>query len=144
MEAALWRIPGEKMKMKRPHIVPLSRQALEVLDFMRHQTGRFQYIFPSARCYTGTRPMSDMALTAALRAMGFAAGEMTVHGFRHAASTFLHESRRWASDVIERQLAHVDKNSVRAVYNQAEYLDERCEMMQWWADWCDAQRESAG
>lgn len=144
LDAAEWKIPAEKMKMKRPHIVPLSRQAVEILEGMRSFTGAMRYVFPSARSYTGTRPMSDVAIHAALRSMGFAKGDMTAHGFRHSASTFLNESALWSSDAIERQLSHIDSDKIRATYNYAEYLPERRKMMQWWADWCDAQRESVG
>lgn len=144
LDAAEWKIPAEKMKMKRPHIVPLSRQAVETLAAMRSFTGAMRYVFPSARSYTGTRPMSDVAIHAALRSMGFTKGDMTAHGFRHSASTFLNESALWSSDAIERQLSHIDSDKIRATYNYAEYLPERRKMMQWWADWCDEQRESVG
>jgi integrase len=87
--------------------------------------------------------MSNNTLRAALRGMGYSNEQMTPHGFRHVASTRLHESRKWRSEVIERQLAHADRNSIRAVYNAAEYLEERRQMMQWWADHLDGLAASA-
>lgn len=135
-EAKEWRIPADKMKMRRAHIVPLSDQAMRILEALRPITGRGQYIFPSARSPKGTEPMSENAVLYALRRMGFSADEMTAHGFRGMASTRLNEMG-WRADVIERQLAHIDGNSVRSAYNHAEYLDERRRMMQEWADWLD-------
>ena len=136
LEAAEWVIPAERMKMRRPHVVPLSTQAVELLRDIRRLTGQSLYVFPSERGHK--RPMSENTLLAALRTMGYSKEQMTPHGFRHMASTRLHESRKWRSEVIERQLAHADKNSIRSVYNAAEYLPERKEMMQWWADRLDA------
>jgi integrase len=132
-----WRIPAEKMKMKRVHAVPLSSQAVSLFERMRDISGHGRYVFPSARTRSGSRPMSDAALVAAPRAMGYSGEEMTAHGFRHTASTLLNESGMWSADAIERQLAHIDRNSVRAVYNAAEYMPERRKMMQWWADYLD-------
>lgn len=132
---AEWRIPAEKMKMKRMHIVPLSRQAVDVLEEIKPFTSpTSRYIFPSIRNFN--RPMSDTTINAALRRLGYGKEEFTGHGFRSMASTILNENG-WPADVIERQLAHVEKNTVRAAYNHAEYLDQRREMMQWWADWLD-------
>ena len=135
-----WVIPEEKMKMRRPHIVPLSRQAIDALNEMRDISGQGKYVFPSNR--TPARPMSDAAVLAALRAMGYAKDRMTPHGFRSMASTLLNENG-FNVDWIERQLAHVEGNSVRAAYNYAEYLPERRKMMQWWADYLDELRQSA-
>jgi integrase len=135
-----WRIPAEKMKMKRQHIVPLSSQCVLLLEKMRGISGHGIYIFPSARTRSGSRPLSDNALVAALRSMGYSGEEMTAHGFRHTASTLLNESGMWSGDAIERQLAHADRNKIRAVYNAAEYLPERRRMMQWWADYLDGLR----
>jgi integrase len=133
-----WRIPAEKMKMKQyVHVVPLSIQAISLFERMKDISGHGRYIFPSARTRSGSRPLSDAALVAALRAMGYSGEEMSAHGFRHTASTLLNESGLWSGDAIERQLAHVDRNRVRAVYNAAEYLPERRRMMQWWADYLD-------
>ena len=133
-DVAEWRIPAEKMKMKRVHIVPLARQAVELLMSLRKLTGAQRWLFPSAR--GDGRPMSENAVRVALRAMGYGNNDMTPHGFRGMASTRLNEMG-WSPDVIERQLAHVEKNSVRAAYNHAEYLEERRRMMQAWADWLD-------
>ena len=133
--AAEWRIPAEKMKMKRMHIVPLARQTVALLEELREVTGRWRYVFPSARM--DGRPMSENTVRVALRTMGYGNDEMTAHGFRGMASTRLNEMG-WAPDVIERQLAHLDANKVRAAYNHAEYLAERREMMQAWADWLEA------
>lgn len=136
LEAGEWMIPAERMKMRRPHLVPLSAQAVAILRDLEPLTGRFDFVFPSER--SRARPMSDNTLLAALRGLGYSKAEMTPHGFRHMASTLLHESRKWRSEVIERQLAHADRNAIRAVYNAAEYLEERRQMMQWWADRLDA------
>ena len=131
LEAAEWRIPAERMKMRRTHIVPLSRQALTILKELKKFSGDGQYLFPSTR--TETRPISDATMLKALRRMGYQKHEMSVHGFRSIASTLLNElgyNRDW----IERQLAHGDSNGVRAAYNYVEYLPERKRMMQEWAD----------
>ena len=130
----LIRMPAEKMKMKRPHVVPLADQVFDLLRTQREFTGHGRYVFPSPRCYTATRVMSDAALIAAMRGMGYEQDEVCAHGFRHTASTMLNESRLWTPDAIERQLAHAERNKVRGTYNQAEYLDERRRMMPWWAD----------
>lgn len=136
-KAQEWRIAAEKMKMRRQHIVPLARQTLMILNEMRTMTGHGRYIFPSNRAVAkGERPMSENTVLAALRRMGYGKDEMTAHGFRSMASTILHELG-WPSDAIERQLAHVEGNSVKAAYNYAEYLAERKKMMQAWADWVD-------
>jgi len=136
--AAEWRIPAAKMKMREQHIVPLSRQALAVLDTLRPLTGGGRYLFPSER--TGERPMSENTVNAALRRLGYSKEEMTGHGFRSMASTLLNE-QGWNRDAIERQLAHAERSGVRAAYNYAEYLPERRRMMQAWADYLDALRE---
>ncbi|MCF4151798.1 tyrosine-type recombinase/integrase [Dethiosulfovibrio sp. F2B] len=137
IDGDLWRIPAEKMKMRRSHLVPLSLQAVDSLERVRLFSGGGKYVFPSIR--TSERPMSDGTVNAALRRMGYEKKEVTGHGFRAMASTILNENG-WPPDVIERQLAHVEKNTVRAAYNHAEYLDKRREMMQWWADWLDGVR----
>ncbi len=131
VERGEWVIPGEKMKMKREHIVPLSRQAVEILEEIRPFTGAGRYVFPSPT--SQNRPLSDMALLTALRRMGIAKEEMTIHGFRATASSLLN-AQGWPSDVIERQLAHVERNKVRGAYNRHDYLPERRKMMQSWAD----------
>jgi len=131
---AEWRIPAEKMKMKDPHIVPLSKQAIAILDEIYPITGRDRYVFPSIR--TNSRPMSENTVLAALRRMGYTKEEMSGHGFRAMASTVLHE-QGWSSDGIERQLAHTEKNSIKSAYNYAQHLPERRKMMQVWANYLD-------
>ena len=132
LDLAEWRMPAAKMKMKRDHIVPLSMQAIKILEEIQPLTGSGRYVFPSLRA--STRPMSANTLNGALRRLGYTKEEMTGHGFRSMASTLLNENG-WSADAIERQLAHVEGNSVRAAYNYADYLDERRRMMQWWADY---------
>ena len=136
-EAAEWRIPAEKMKMPRPHTVPLSTQAMELLRELPPLTRNGRVLFPSVRARE--RPMSENTVTAALRGMGYSGSEMTAHGFRSMASTRLNEMG-WHRDAIERQLAHVEGNEVRAAYNYAEHLPERRRMMQAWADYLDGLR----
>ena len=133
-ERGEWVIPAEKMKMREPHIVPLSLQALEILREIQPFTGGSAYVFPSPTSMT--RPISDMALLTALRRMGISKEEMTIHGFRSTASTLLN-AQGWSADVIERQLAHVERNKVRAAYNRHDYLPERRKMMQAWANYLD-------
>ena len=137
IENAEWRIPAEKMKAGEMHIVPLSRQAIEIIEELRPLTGTgtiAKYLFPSPR--DKKHPMSDNAVLSALRRMGFSKEEMTGHGFRSMASTCLNELG-YNRDHIERQLAHAERNNVRAAYNYAEYLPERRKMMQEWADYLD-------
>lgn len=140
LEAAEWRIPAPKMKMKAPHIVPLSTQALAILEALRPFTGHGCYLFPSLR--TRERPMSENTINAALRRLGYSKDEMTAHGFRSMASTRLNELG-WHRDAIERQLAHAERDAVRAAYNYAEHLPERRRMMQAWADYLDGLRQGA-
>lgn len=127
-----WRIPGYKMKMREQHIVPLSRQAIEVLEAIQPLTGNGKFVYPSVR--STDRPMSENTINAALRRLGYDKSEMTGHGFRSMASTLLHE-HGWPHEVIERQLAHAERNKIAAAYNHAEHLPKRREMMQWWADY---------
>lgn len=131
---AEWRIPAEKMKMSVMHIVPLSTQAIAILRELKALTGKGQYIFPSVR--NSKRAMSENTVLGALRRLGYTSDEMTGHGFRSMASTLLNE-QGWNPDAIERQLAHGERNTVRAAYNYAEYLPERKKMMQHWADHLD-------
>lgn len=133
-DAAEWRIPAHRMKMRSTHIVPLSTQALAVLRDLHALTGTGRYLFPSVR--TSSRPMSNNAVLSALRRMGFTKEEMTGHGFRSTASTLLNE-QGWNRDAIERQLAHSERDGVRAAYNHADFLPERRKMMQAWADYLD-------
>ena len=140
LDAATWRIPAGKMKMRADHLVPLSTPAVAILRDLHALTGRGRYVFPSPR--TSGRPMSENAITAALRAMGYGGDRMTAHGFRSSASTLLHE-RGYPSDVIERQLAHKEQNAVKDAYNRAQHLPQRIAMMQAWADYCDSLRTGA-
>jgi integrase len=129
---AEWRIPSEKMKMKRIHIIPLATQTLEVLETLRPLTGNKKWLFPSIRM--DGRPMSENTVSMSLRSMGFSRDEMSAHGFRGMASSILN-GHEWNRDVIEMQLAHAPRNKTRSAYNHAEYLSQRRTMMQWWADW---------
>ncbi len=140
-DKAEWRIPAERMKMKEQHIVPLARQTLEILHSLHAVNGHGKYLFPSVR--TTDRPMSDNTVNAALRRLGYGKEELTGHGFRSMASTLLNELG-WNRDAIERQLAHGERNSVRAAYNFAEFLPERRKMMQAWADHLDGLRAETG
>ncbi|WP_363797449.1 integrase arm-type DNA-binding domain-containing protein [Lysobacter firmicutimachus] len=134
LENAEWRIPAGKMKMREEHVVPLAAQAIEVLTELRPLTGKRKFVFPGVR--SPSRPMSENTVNAALRRLGYEKDVMTGHGFRALASTRLNEMG-WAPDVIERQLAHAERNKVRAVYNRAQYLAERKKMMTAWADYLD-------
>jgi integrase len=134
LDAAEWRIPGPKMKMKDRHIVPLSTQAVEILKAIQPLTSSGRYVFPGLR--STNRPMSENTVNAALRRMGYEKHEMTGHGFRSMASTLLHE-QGWPHEAIERQLAHAERNKVSAAYNYAEHLPKRREMMQAWSDYLD-------
>ncbi|WP_429185601.1 tyrosine-type recombinase/integrase [Aeromonas veronii] len=135
---AEWRIPAERMKMRVPHIVPLSRQALAVLEELRQISGHCELLFPSERKLTN--PISENTLSYAMGRMGYK-GIATPHGFRALASTILNEEG-FDPDVIERQLAHAERNKVRAAYHRAEYLDERRKLLQWLADFYESQQGS--
>lgn len=136
---ATWRIPAERMKMRTEHIVPLSRQAIEIIEAMRPLTGSDPLVFPSP--YYPGRPLSENTFNSALARMGFR-GYATAHGFRSLFSTVANECGHDA-DHIERQLAHVEGNKVRAAYHRAQYLTERAKLMQWWADWLDQKKQGA-
>ncbi|MES9949343.1 MAG: integrase arm-type DNA-binding domain-containing protein [Candidatus Thiodiazotropha sp.] len=140
LDKAEWRIPAKKMKMSTVHLVPLSTQAITILNEIKPLTGHGKYVFPGVR--SNKRPMSENTITGALRRLGYASGEMTGHGFRSMASTILNE-QGWHKDAIERQLAHMERNSIRAAYNYAEYLPERIKMMQAWADYLDGLKGGA-
>ena len=131
---AEWRIPAARMKMREVHIVPLASQVVEILQDLHQYTGSNRYLFSSLRAKSA--PISDMTLLAALRRMGYGKDEMTVHGFRAMASTLLNE-QGYNRDWIERQLAHGERNTVRAAYNYAQHLPERRKMMQEWANYLD-------
>ena len=137
-DKAVWTIPVAKMKMRQPHFVPLSRQALAILGAMRQLSGAGRYVFPSVR--TNKRPISDNTINAALRRMGYTKDQMTAHGFRTTASSLLNESGQWNPDAIERALAHMVAGTVRRIYNQSAYWSERVEMAQWWSDYLDELR----
>jgi integrase len=138
LDAAVWSILGEKIKMKRPHRVPLAPRAVAILRELRTITGHGKCLFPSVR--SATRCMSENTTNAALRRLGFEKDEMTGHGFRSPASSMLNESGLWNADAIERQLAHVDNDSVRRAYHRADYWDERVRMMAWRTDRCEELR----
>jgi integrase len=139
LDAAVWRIPASRMKMKREHVVPLSRQAVAVLTEARGLTGDGRFVFPGQR--TPRRPMSENTLNAALRRLGYGADEMTSHGFRSTAITLLNESGKWSVDAIERALAHGDSDAIRGAYHRGAHWAERVRMAQWWSDYLDGLRE---
>jgi integrase len=136
-DAAEWRIPGERMKMGELHIVPLAAQSLEILRGLLSLTGTGRFVFPSLR--TNDRPISENTINAALRRLGYSNDEMTGHRFRAMASTCLNE-QGWHPDLIELQLAHAERNKVRAAYNRATRLADRKKMMQAWADYLSTLR----
>ena len=133
LEKREWRIPSDRMKMKREHIVPLSTQAAALFSKLRTLTRHPVWCFALP---AENKPLSSVAFHKTMRMMGYGTGKMTPHGFRGMASTLLNE-HGFPPDVIERQLAHVEGNQVRAAYNRAEYLDQRRDMMQWWGDFLD-------
>lgn len=141
LEAAEWRIPGSKMKMGNDHIVPLSRQAVEILRGLQAITGYGRYVFPSLR--TGERPMSENTVNAALRGMGYSTEIHTGHGFRATARTIMDEVLGERVDLIEHQLAHAVKDANGRAYNRTAHLPARREMMQRWADYLDKLRRGA-
>jgi integrase len=134
-EKVVWMMPAARMKMREPHTVPLSRQAVVILHEMRSLSGSGRYVFPSVR--TKARPISDNTVNAALRRMGYSKEQMTAHGFRTSASSLLNESGKWNPDAIERALAHMVPGVIRRIYNQSAYWAERVEMAQWWSDYLD-------
>jgi integrase len=140
LDAAEWRIPGVRMKMGDPHIVPLPSQAVAILRKVLLLGANSRYVFPSL--LSRERPMSENTINHALRRLGYSNQEMTGHGFRSMASTLLNE-QGWHPDLIELQLAHAERNKVRAVYNRAQRLDERRKMMQAWSDYIDGLRAGA-
>jgi integrase len=135
LERARWDIPAIRMKMEEPHIVPLSRQSVDVLRALKLLTGKGKFVFPGA--YDKSRSMSNNTILFALYRLGYH-GRMTGHGFRGLASTILHEEN-FSEEHIELQLAHRRRNKVAAAYNHAKYLPQRARMMQWWADYLDSQ-----
>jgi integrase len=141
LDAGLWVIPASKMKMGKAHHVPLSRQSVALLREVYLASGPAGYVFPSIR--TGSRPMSENTINAALRRLGYSSNEMTAHGFRAMASTLLNESGKWHPDAIERALSHRDTDKVRAAYDRGTHWKERVEMAQWWSDYLDQLRKGA-
>jgi integrase len=138
IDKAIWRIPAEKMKMDEEHIVPLSKQAIELLMKVKELTSQYDLVFPGS--HNHRKPMSENTLTYAIRKrLGF---DATAHGFRTTASTILNESG-YRVDVIERQLAHGERNKVRAAYNRSQYMSERTEMMQWYSNFLDGVKAGA-
>ncbi|HCR9749006.1 TPA: tyrosine-type recombinase/integrase [Citrobacter koseri] len=134
LEKAVWEIPAERMKMKRPHLVPLSTQALEIAQQLKVMSGQYPLVFPGRN--DPRKTMSEASINQVFKRIGYT-GKVTGHGFRHTMSTILHEegfNTAW----IETQLAHVDKNAIRGTYNHALYLEGRREMMQWYADYIEA------
>ena len=141
LEGALWTIPAGKTKMRKDHLVPLSRQSIAILEDLHALTGPNGYVFPSIR--SRKRPMSDNTINAGLRRLGYSTDEMTAHGFRAMASTLLNESGKWHPDAIERALAHGDSDRVRAAYHRGAHWKERVAMAQWWSDHLDQLRKGA-
>ena len=135
LDKAIWTIPAGKMKARRTHAVPLSRQVVELFKELKEVSGGKGYMFPAF--HTRLRPMSENTINAAFRRMGFSKDEMTAHGFRSTASTMLNESGLWHPDAIERALAHGDSNAIRGTYNRGNYWEERVRMAQWWSDYID-------
>jgi integrase len=128
-----WNIPKEKMKMREPHLVPLSTQAIAILERLRAITGQTAFVFPGGR--STEKPLSENAVLVALRIMGYAKDQVTGHGFRATARTFLDEELGFRPEVIEMQLAHTVKDHLGRAYNRTHYLQERQRMMQVWSDW---------
>jgi integrase len=137
LKSALWRLPAEKMKARRSHTVPLSRQVVSLLKELQALTGEGKYVFPSL--LSDEKPLSENTLVGALRRLGIDKDEQTAHGVRAAASTLLNE-QDWNPDLIELQLAHAPKDRVRATYNRGPRIEERRRMMQHWADYLDGLR----
>jgi integrase len=139
--AAVWRIPAAKMKMGQAHVVPLSRQVMDLLQKLRALKNSGEFLFPAF--HTSVRPMCENTLNVALRRLGYGSDEMTSHGFRAIASTLLNESGLWHPDAIERALAHSDRDHVRAAYHRGAHWAERVKMAQWWSDHLEQLRDGA-
>jgi integrase len=141
MVRAIWSLPAEKMKMRRPHRVPLSQQVLDLMKELHALTGHGRFLLPSFR--SAAQCMSENTINAALRRLGYSQAEMTAHGFRAMAATLLNEMGIWNPDAIEKQLAHLDASQVRRVYTRGEYWDERVRMMQHWSDHLNQLKDGA-
>ncbi|WP_150293094.1 tyrosine-type recombinase/integrase [Sphingobium estronivorans] len=139
LEAKIWRIAVERMKMRRLHAVPLSDQVVAYLHELRQFSGPEGYVFPAF--HTTRRPMSENTMNVAFRRMGYSSDEVTAHGLRTTASSLLNQSGLWHPDAIERALAHGDSDAVRGIYNRGQYWDERVRMMQWWSGYLDRLRK---
>ena len=135
LEGALWTISATKMKMREPHLVPLSTQSVELLKAAKALSADQRYVFSSL--YPGNRPMSENTINSALRRLGYTNSEMTAHGFRTTAGSLLNESGKWSPNAIERALAHRDSNSIRGTYHRGAHWNERVRMAQWWSDYLD-------
>ncbi|WP_203461917.1 tyrosine-type recombinase/integrase [Enterobacter cloacae] len=131
LDNAIWEIPAERMKMRRAHLVPLSTQALDLLNELKIMSGNYRYVFPGRN--DPKKPMSEASINQTIKRLGYD-GRLTGHGFRHMMSTLLHE-KGFDSVWIETQLAHVDKNSIRGTYNHALYIERRAHMLQWYSDY---------
>ena len=131
LDYAIWEIPTERMKMRRSHLVPLSTQALDLLNELKIMTGNYRYVFPGRN--DPNKPMSEASINQVIKRLGYG-GRVTGHGFRHTFSTILHE-KGYDSAWIEIQLAHVDKNSIRGIYNHAQYIDKRREMLEFYSSY---------
>ncbi|MBB6192168.1 integrase [Sphingobium wenxiniae] len=139
LDTKIWRIKPERMKMRRPHAIPLSEQVLNYLRELQQFSGPEGYVFPAF--HTTRRPMSENTMNQAFRRMGYTSDEVTAHGLRTTASTLLNESGKWHPDAIERALAHGDSDAVRGIYNRGHYWDDRVKMMTWWSGYLDRLRE---
>lgn len=131
LDYAIWEIPTERMKMRRSHLVPLSSQALDLLNELKIMAGDYRYVFPGRN--DPNKPMSEASINQVIKRIGYG-GKLTGHGFRHTLSTILHE-QVFDSAWIEIQLAHIDKNNIRGTYNHVQYIDKRRSMMQWYSNY---------
>lgn len=141
LDKRIWFIPADRTKTRRPHRVPLPGAAINALRELKALGSPGENLFPSIR--TWKKPISDATFTAALRRMGFTGDEMTAHGFRASFSTIANESGRWNPDAIERALAHIESNAVRAAYSRSDYWEERVRMADWWAGLLDNLRSDS-
>lgn len=139
-DKSVWLIPAERTKMRKPHAVPLSNQAVTLLRELERHSGGVEYMF---RGQGKKGPISENTLNQAYKRMGFGSNEVTPHGFRTTASTFLNETGQWNKDAIEKALAHKDTDAIRAIYNRGTYWTERVQMMQWWSDYLDRLKTGA-
>jgi integrase len=143
MDERVWSIPPERMKMRRPHRIPLPEQAISILKALHPITGHgaAALVFPGLRSVL--RPISENTLNGALRRIGYSQDEATAHGFRSTFSTLANESGKWSVDAIEAALAHIGPNAVRRAYARSDYWKERVKLMAWWADYLDTLRQGA-